>query len=259
MTAEIKTVCEGGIVVHEPVSRLPRVYHDFALLLFCIFPFSVYPILGVLGSIYCARVYGEVFVFWATIASVASLSCPVIFTPSFRRVLQPLYSSFVFYQKRTRYVVPNKPFPPGRTYIFCAHPHGRMFYSFSMFLEMSSVWLRGIVPGYIFGAVNKTLFMLPFLRNWFDLLGLISASKPDLMRKLKQGGNAGLCQAGDGDQQRPGARILLRREWAVQARARVAAGHVAARQPLVPGGSAFLPRPLAPAHPLQAGATGGGG
>eukprot|EP00899_Mesostigma_viride_P028714 jgi/Mesvir1/9027/Mv21310-RA.2 len=196
MTAEIKTVCEGGIVVHEPVSRLPRVYHDFALLLFCIFPFSVYPILGVLGSIYCARVYGEVFVFWATIASVASLSCPVIFTPSFRRVLQPLYSSFVFYQKRTRYVVPNKPFPPGRTYIFCAHPHGRMFYSFSMFLEMSSVWLRGIVPGYIFGAVNKTLFMLPFLRNWFDLLGLISASKPDLMRKLKQGGNVAIAIGG---------------------------------------------------------------
>eukprot|EP00898_Chlorokybus_atmophyticus_P007381 jgi/Chlat1/7644/Chrsp64S07120 len=184
------------VTMNNPKTTLGIAWHTFIILAFCIFPFGVYPPLAIAAVYLLYLRYGFMVLYFAAMLVTISWGMPPYYTDKFRKNTEWAHGVFAYYAKSFRYVVPTKKFPEA-PYIFACHPHGRMFYSFSLFMALFHRIMDDNVPsGDVSGAISSALFALPFLRNWFYLLGLTSASRRNLYSRLCRGNHVGILVGG---------------------------------------------------------------
>eukprot|EP00897_Mesotaenium_endlicherianum_P005246 jgi/Mesen1/474/ME000101S10705 len=110
--------------------------------------------------------------------------------------MQFLYLPLGSYMKSVRFVAPKKPVTQA-SHIFALHPHGRMFYSTTLLCQSDNLWRRQWLPqGDLFMAAAAGFFSVPLLRNLLYALGVMPASKANIVRKLRQGQHVAIVPGG---------------------------------------------------------------
>lgn len=188
-------------VIAQPRPFLPDgqcTVSDLAtVLLYHILPFTIAPLVCAAVFLqWTVRIYG----YWPLAAfftaCALSLSVPPYFDPALRRRLKALYKPLARYAKSAKFLVPTA-LAPEKPYILAFHPHGRMFYTATMAIQLGESWRGSFLPkGDIFMAAAGSFFYAPFLRNIFYALGLMPASRGDIQRKLQQGNHVGILVGG---------------------------------------------------------------
>lgn len=113
---------------------------------------------------------------------------PLYYSKSVRRRVRVLYEALAVYLPSAKFIiVPKEALPQDKTYIFAFHPHGRMFYAYTMFSQLHEIWR---VPlklnhGDLFQTAAGGFFNVPIARNWFYIIGIMPASKKDIVDKLR--------------------------------------------------------------------------
>ncbi|CAM6092595.1 unnamed protein product [Calypogeia fissa] len=152
-------------------------------------PFTTIPPLSILAFLWWAYIeWGwTALLFYTAILALLATSTPV-YSRRFREALSGhFYGLLARYVPSAQYVVPEKPFPEDRPYIFACHPHGRMFYSTIIFSQLHHTWRKNILQkGDLFMTAAGMFFHVPLVRNLFYLLGVIPAGKGDIIAKLRR-------------------------------------------------------------------------
>ena len=182
---------------------------DVVVLLLCYFPFQIYPAALAAAAAYALAVgLIELDKLLLAIAGLVALSfcLPTAYQPryhDFNFAADPLIS----WHRRVSVVLPGERLPArGAGYVFAVHPHGRVFVSFSILLFFYRRWLMADEPGgargpllppdtHMFFGV-KLFTSLPWIRNVFGALGLVSAGRRELTSILSRGDHVALLVGG---------------------------------------------------------------
>jgi len=66
---------------------------------------------------------------------------PPYYSKSVRRRVRVLYEALAVYLPSAKFIiVPKEELPQDKAYIFAFHPHGRMFYAYTMFSQLHEIW-----------------------------------------------------------------------------------------------------------------------
>ncbi|KAL2650659.1 hypothetical protein R1flu_018787 [Riccia fluitans] len=153
-------------------------------------PFTIIPHVICLMFLYWSykRHGAYAFMYFFTIFAVLALF-PNVYSPTYRRaVRETFYRLFARYVPKAQYIVPDKPFPEDKSYIFACHPHGRMFYSGILFTQLHETWREGILKnGDIFMGAAGGFFYIPILNLLFSLAGTVPVTKSNIVAKLREG------------------------------------------------------------------------
>lgn len=171
---------------------------DVAIIIFYhMLPFTPLPLIfNVLFLSWAYKQYG-----WWALAAIFTLcaillALPPFYSRSFRRRLQFLYSSLARYVPKATFIAPTTPIPQ-QSYIFAFHPHGRMFYSNTMMIQLDNIWRYPFLPkGDLFAAAAAGFFSVPFLRNLLYMIGAMPASRANIVRRLRQGNHVAIVVGG---------------------------------------------------------------
>ncbi|KAL3701049.1 hypothetical protein R1sor_019071 [Riccia sorocarpa] len=139
----------------------------------------------------------KAFAFFFTLTAVLAMA-PMVYSAKYKRfVREPLYRVFARYVPKAQYGVPEKPFPKDKSYIFAAHPHGRMFFSNVIFTQLHEDWRKGLLEhGEIFFAAAGNFFYIPILNLILSLAGTVDATRSTIVSKLRQGNHIGILIGG---------------------------------------------------------------
>ncbi|GAQ82391.1 diacylglycerol O-acyltransferase [Klebsormidium nitens] len=164
------------------------------------FPYSPLFLPTIAAGLYIAyrQLSHSVWLVWAAL-NILFLLLPPYYNRLFREeYFRRLYITLAHYANSSRAVIPAKQYPPGKRYIFGLHPHGRVMYSTALISQLHDVFRR-VLPeggGDVFGAIAAAFFYVPFVRNWFYMLGAISAAKPSMRAQLERGNNVAIVVGG---------------------------------------------------------------
>ncbi|KAL3701051.1 hypothetical protein R1sor_019073 [Riccia sorocarpa] len=162
----------------------------FKMFFFHMLPFTPIPHLLVAAILYWSytRHGVKAFTFFLTLIAVLAMA-PIYYSPTYQRfVREPLYRLFARYVPKAQYGVPEKPFPKNKSYIFAAHPHGRMFFSNVIFTQLHEDWRKGILEqGSILMAIAGNFFYIPILNLIFSLAGGVLATRSSIVSTLRKG------------------------------------------------------------------------
>ncbi|XP_024403325.1 diacylglycerol O-acyltransferase 2 [Physcomitrium patens] len=116
------------------------------------------------------------------------LVVPPYYSKTVRRKVRVLYEALAVHLPSARFIiVPKEPLPQDKGYIFAIHPHGRMFYSNALFSQLHEIWRAPLklTHGDLFQTAAGGFFYAPFARNWFYMIGIMPASKENIVDKLR--------------------------------------------------------------------------
>lgn len=116
------------------------------------------------------------------------LLAPPYYSKTVRRKVRVLYEALAVYVPSAKFIiVPTEPLPQDKGYIFAIHPHGRMFYANAMFSQLHEIWRKPLklTHGDVFQTAAGGFFSAPISRNWFYIIGIMPASKKNIVDKLR--------------------------------------------------------------------------
>ncbi|KAG0557820.1 hypothetical protein KC19_11G159300 [Ceratodon purpureus] len=117
------------------------------------------------------------------------LVIPPYYSKTVRRRVRVLYEALAVYLPSAKYIIVPKEGLPARDkgYIFAIHPHGRMFYANAMFSQLHEIWRAPLklTEGDLFQTAAGGFFNVPIARNWFYIIGIMPASKKNIVDKLR--------------------------------------------------------------------------
>ena len=77
---------------------------------------------------------------------------------------------------------------PSQSYLFAYHPHGVISMGYATGLCTNGCAFEDVFPGIDrSGTTLKATFMVPFYREWLQMIGFIVASKRNIIERLKSG------------------------------------------------------------------------
>eukprot|EP00850_Spirogloea_muscicola_P000686 SM000002S05766 [mRNA] locus=s2:2062972:2065236:- [translate_table: standard] len=185
--------------------RAPLLRDASVVLLYHMLPFTLAPLLATAALLRLSfRAFG-----WTALAAyftfmAALLAVPPLYSPSMRKCLQSarsyplqvLYRPLAGYMLSMKWVAPDREFPGDHAYILACHPHGRMFYSNGVLMQLQS-WRKKILPhGDMFLAAADGFFFVPIVRNVFHAVGIVPADRKSIARKLRGGDHVAIMVGG---------------------------------------------------------------
>mmetsp|Transcript_13318 Transcript_13318/g.30833 ORF Transcript_13318/g.30833 Transcript_13318/m.30833 type:complete len:385 (+) Transcript_13318:105-1259(+) len=125
-----------------------------------------------------------------------SLSVPGVYSATWKKTyFRPFLREIVSYVRNFRVLKATK-LHPDEKYVFCWHPHGRLFFGFAAFSGLFDMWCPELSNREFFGGVNGPLFKVPFLGNLLYLSGLIPCDRRSIDKQLCRGNHVGLIIGG---------------------------------------------------------------
>lgn len=126
-----------------------------------------------------------------------ALLMPVIYSPTFKKVIfRPLMWELLSYVRDFK-LRKEVDLSPEHKYIFCWHPHGRLFYGFAVFCGLfDAIVCPELGAKEFFGGINELLLSVPFIGNMLHLTGMMSCGRKHVDMQLKRGNNVGLIVGG---------------------------------------------------------------
>ena len=86
---------------------------------------------------------------------------------------------------------------PSQSYLFAYHPHGVISMGYATGLCTNGCAFEDVFPGIDrSGTTLKATFMVPFYREWLQMIGFIVASKRNIIERLKSGKSIMLVPGG---------------------------------------------------------------
>ena len=86
---------------------------------------------------------------------------------------------------------------PRHSYLFAYHPHGVISMGYATGLCTNGCRFEDVFPGIDrSGTTLKATFMVPFYREWLQMIGFIVASKRNIIQRLKSGKSVMLVPGG---------------------------------------------------------------
>lgn len=86
---------------------------------------------------------------------------------------------------------------PSQSYLFAYHPHGVISMGYATGLCTNGCAFEDVFPGIDrSGSTLKATFMVPFYREWLQMIGFIVASKRNIIERLKSGKSIMLVPGG---------------------------------------------------------------
>jgi len=158
--------------------------------------FTVFPALLLIASLYLYRSYG--------IAGGILFITPLVILCTLPKMYSPWFKKNCFRQALMHLVRYVKPFKllkkstmaSDKNYIFCWHPHGRLFYGFALFCGLFDIWFPELRNKEFFGGINDAMFNIPVLSTLMSLNGMIPCNRKSVEKKLARGDSLGLIVGG---------------------------------------------------------------